>query len=41
MKKLYGCDIDDPSLYHLHLDSTVIPLETCADIVVAAFAAVK
>src|SRR3954452_18097871 len=41
VKKLYGCDIDEPSLYHLHLDSSVIPLETCADIVIAAFATVK
>ncbi len=41
VKRLYGCDIDEPALYHLHLDSTAIPLDTCADIVLAAFAAVK
>jgi cytidylate kinase len=41
VKRLYGVDIDDPALYHLQLDSTVIPLETCADLIVAAFTAVK
>lgn len=41
VKRLYGCDIDEPALYHLHLDSTAIPLDTCVEIVVAAFTAVK
>jgi cytidylate kinase len=37
--RLYGADIDDPSLYHLHIDSTRIPLARCADVIVTAFAA--
>jgi cytidylate kinase len=39
VKRLYGCDIDDPTLYHLQLDSTVLPLDTCAELVCTAFSA--
>jgi cytidylate kinase len=41
VKRLYNRDIDDPALYHLQIDSTLIPLETCAEIITAAFTAVK
>lgn len=41
VKRLYNRDIDDPALYHLQLDSTVIPLETCAEIITTAFTAIK
>lgn len=37
VRRLYGCDIDDPQLYHLHLDSTVLPLDTCTDLIVTAY----
>jgi cytidylate kinase len=35
----YRVDARDPSLYHLVIDSTAIPLETCADLIVEAAAA--
>jgi hypothetical protein len=35
--RLYGCDIDDPELYHLHLDSTTISLDTCVDLILGAY----
>jgi cytidylate kinase len=41
VRRLYNCDIDDPALYHLQIDSTLVPLETCAEIITAAFTAVK
>jgi cytidylate kinase len=41
VKRLYGADIDDPALFHLHLDSTVLPLETCAELIVTAYTATK
>ena len=41
VKRLYSRDIDDPALYHLQIDSTLVPLETCAEIITAAFTAVK
>lgn len=34
--RLYGRDIDDPELYHLHIDSTVIPLEQCVELIALA-----
>jgi cytidylate kinase len=37
--RLYGCDIDDPDLYHLHLDSTAVPLPACVEIIASVFAA--
>jgi len=36
LRRLYGRDWRDLSLYHLVLDSTALPLEVCADVVVAA-----
>jgi cytidylate kinase len=37
VRRLYGADVDDPALYHLQLDSTVLPLDLCADLVAAAY----
>lgn len=37
VRRLYGCDIDDPALYHLHIDSTRLPLDGCVDLIAAAF----
>ena len=36
MRHAYGVDGDDPSLYHLMIDSTAIGLDTCVDLIVAA-----
>jgi len=36
VRRVYGVDGDDPSLYHLVLDSTVLSLDVCADILVEA-----
>jgi cytidylate kinase len=41
VKRLYGCDIDDPALYHLQIDSTAIPLAACAEMITSAFAAMR
>ena len=41
VKRLYGVDIDDPALYHLQLDSTLIPLDACTDVIVTAYSALK
>lgn len=35
--RLYHCDIDDPDLYHLHIDSTALPLERCVDVIATAY----
>jgi cytidylate kinase len=35
-RQFYGVDRDDPSLYHLMLDSTVIALDTCVELIVQA-----
>lgn len=37
VRRLYHCSADDPVLFHLHIDSTAIPLEACAEIIVAAY----
>jgi cytidylate kinase len=37
VRRLYGLDIDDPDLYHLQIDSTVVPLDACAGLIVAAY----
>lgn len=37
VRRLYGCDIDDPFLYHLQLDSTQLPLSVCVDTIATAF----
>jgi cytidylate kinase len=39
VQRLYGRSADDPSLYHLQLDSTVLPVDACVDLVVAAWTA--
>ena len=36
VRRAYGVDGEDPSLYHLMIDSTALDLDTCADIIVAA-----
>ena len=37
VKRLYGVDIDDPALYLLQIDSTVIPLDGCVEAIIAAY----
>jgi cytidylate kinase len=39
VRRLYRADIDDPKLYHLHIDSTALPLEACTAVIVAAYRA--
>lgn len=41
VRRLYGCDIDDPELYHLHIDSTRIPLAGCVELISTAFTAIS
>jgi cytidylate kinase len=36
VRRLYRCDPADPSLYHLVLDSTAIPLDTVTELILAA-----
>jgi cytidylate kinase len=36
LKHFYGFDLRDPSLYHVVLDSTAIPLDTCAEMLAIA-----
>ncbi len=36
MRRFYGLDIDDLSLYHLVLDSTSIEIDTCAELICRA-----
>ena len=37
VRRLYRADIDDPELFHLQIDSTVVPLEACAEVIVTAY----
>ena len=37
VRRLYRADIDDPELYHLQIDSTVVPLDVCAGLIVTAY----
>jgi hypothetical protein len=37
VQRLYGTDIDDPDLYHLQIDSTVVPLDACAGLIAEAY----
>jgi cytidylate kinase len=37
VQRLYGVDIDDPDLYHLQIDSTVVPVDACASLIAAAY----
>jgi hypothetical protein len=36
VRHFYGADARDPSLYHLVIDSTALPLETVVDVIAAA-----
>ena len=33
LRRFYDCDADDPTHYHLIIDSTVVPVATCADLI--------
>ena len=37
VQRLYGTDIDDPDLYHLQIDSTVVPLDACVGLIAEAY----
>lgn len=37
VRRLYRADIDDPDLFHLHINSTVVPLEVCAGLIATAY----
>ena len=37
VRRLYRADIDDPGLFHLQIDSTVVPLDICAGLIVSAY----
>ena len=39
VRRLYRADIDDPDLFHLHIDSTALPLDACASLIVSAYRA--
>jgi cytidylate kinase len=39
VQRLYGVDIDDPQLFDLQLDSTVLPLDACVDVIITAYRA--
>jgi hypothetical protein len=41
VRRLYGADIDDPALYQLQIDSTVLPFDACAALIVAAYRALS
>jgi cytidylate kinase len=36
VRRAYGVDGEDPSLYHLLLDSTMLDLDTCVELIVEA-----
>jgi len=36
VRRAYGVDGEDPSLYHLMLDSTALDVDTCVDLIVTA-----
>jgi cytidylate kinase len=37
VRRLYGVSIDDPDLFDLQVDSTALPLDACADLIVSAY----
>jgi hypothetical protein len=41
MRKFYGVDVHDPSLYHVVLDSTAIELEACVEMIARAAQAMR
>jgi cytidylate kinase len=40
VRRLYCADIDDPDLFTLQIDSTVLPLAACAELIAAAYPAI-
>jgi cytidylate kinase len=36
VRRLYRCDPDNPSLYHLVIDSTAMPLDTVTELILVA-----
>ena len=36
VRRLYRCDPADPSLYHLMIDSTAMPLDTVIELIITA-----
>jgi cytidylate kinase len=39
VRRLYGVSIDDPALFQLQIDSTMLPLDACAEVIVTAYRA--
>jgi cytidylate kinase len=39
VRRLYGVSIDDPQFYHLQIDSTVVSLDACVDLIANAYLA--
>ena len=37
VRRLYRCSADEPAVFHLHIDSTALSLDTCADLIVTAY----
>lgn len=37
VRRLYRCSANEPALFHLHIDSTALALNTCADLIVTAY----
>jgi cytidylate kinase len=37
VRRLYRISVDAPEVFHLQLDSTVIPLDTCVEVIVTAY----
>jgi cytidylate kinase len=37
VRRLYAVDINEPDLFHLHIDSTAVPLDACVDVIVTAY----
>lgn len=37
VRRLYHCSVDDPALYHLQIDSTVLPPQACVQMIVAGY----
>jgi cytidylate kinase len=36
VRRSYGVDPENPDLYHLRIDTTVLDLDTCVDLIVTA-----
>jgi cytidylate kinase len=41
VRRLYSADIDDPAFYQLQIDTTALPLETCATLIATAYKALR